>query len=184
LGNRAAILCRGRIIVGRPPDLDLEERISAVVTPSLEAMGYELVRVLLQGRQSLTLQVMAERSDRRPMSVDDCADISRALSALLDVEDPIAGAYTLEVSSPGIDRPLTRPQDYERFAGFEAKVETLQPEEGRKRFRGKLLGLDEQRRARLIVETGEIAIPLANIKSAKLVLTDELIAAAMQEQEH
>lgn len=172
------------MIVGRPPDLDLEERISALVAPSLEAMGYELVRVLLQGRQSLTLQIMAERIDRQPMNVDDCADISRALSALLDVEDPIAGAYTLEVSSPGIDRPLTRPQDFERYAGFEAKVETVQPVEGRKRFRGKVMGLGEQADLRLVVETGEVIIALANIKSAKLVLTDELIAAAMQEQEH
>lgn len=146
-------------------------------------MGYELVRVLLQGRQDLTLQIMAERSDRQPMTVDDCADISRAVSAILDVEDPISGAYTLEVSSPGIDRPLTRPQDFERFAGFDAKVETLQPVEGRKRFRGKVLGLDEQGQLRLVIETGEQAIPLAMIKTAKLVLTDELIAAAMKEQE-
>jgi ribosome maturation factor RimP len=164
-------------------DLDLEERISAMVAPSLEAMGYDLVRVLLQGRQNLTLQVMAERRDLQPMTVDDCADISRSLSALLDVEDPIAGGYTLEVSSPGIDRPLTRPQDYERFAGFEAKVETNQPVEGRKRFRGKVLGLDDHEQVRLASEAGELASPLAVVKSAKLVLTDELIAAVMKEQE-
>ncbi len=164
--------------------MDLEERISALVAPSLEAMGYDLVRVLLQGRQNLTLQIMAERRDRVPMTVDDCADISRALSALLDVEDPISGAYTLEVSSPGIDRPLTRPQDYERFAGFDAKLETVRPVEGRKRFRGKLLGLDVQGQVRLVVETAEVVIPLADVKNAKLVLTDELIAAATREQEH
>jgi ribosome maturation factor RimP len=163
--------------------LDVEERISALVAPPLEAMGYELVRVLLQGRSSLTLQIMAERHDRQPMTVDDCAEISRSLSALLDVEDPIAGAYTLEVSSPGIDRPLTRPQDFDRFAGFDAKVETAQPVEGRKRFRGQMLGLNDQGQVRLVVETGEIAIAQANIKSAKLVLTDALIAAAMKEQE-
>jgi ribosome maturation factor RimP len=180
----AAIRRDVKVFVGRPPDLDLVERISALVAPSLDAMGYELVRVLLQGRQSLTLQIMAERRDRRRMTVDDCADISRALSALLDVEDPIAGSYALEVSSPGIDRPLTRPQDYDRFAGFEAKVETNQPVEGRKRFRGKVLGLDEHAHLRLASETGELAIPLAAIKSAKLVLTDELIAAAMKEKEN
>lgn len=172
------------VVVGRPPDLDLEDRISAMVAPSLEAMGYELVRVLMQGRQNLTLQIMAERRDRQPMTVDDCADISRSISALLDVEDPIAGAYTLEVSSPGIDRPLTRPQDFERFAGFEAKVETKEPVEGRKRFRGRMMGLDEQSQVRLVVETQEIVVALTNIKSAKLVLTDELIAWATQEQEH
>ena len=163
--------------------MDLEDRISALVAPSLEAMGYELVRVLLQGRQNQTLQVMAERRDRQQMTVDDCAEISRTISALLDVEDPIAEAYTLEVSSPGIDRPLTRPQDFERFAGFEAKVETVQPVEGRKRFRGQVMGLDEESQVRLVVETGEIAIPLASIKSAKLVLTDALIAAATKAQE-
>lgn len=164
--------------------MDLEERISALVAPSLDAMGYELVRVLLQGRQNPTLQIMAERRDRAPMTVDDCADISRAMSALLDVEDPIAAAYTLEVSSPGIDRPLTRRQDYERFAGFEAKLETTRPVDGRKRFRGKVLGVDPDDRVQLMVETGEIFIPLGEVKSAKLVLTDELIAAAMKEQEH
>ncbi len=146
-------------------------------------MGYELVRVLLQGRQNLTLQVMAERRDRQPMTVDDCAEISRSISAILDVEDPIAEAYTLEVSSPGIDRPLTRPQDFDRFAGFEAKVETVQPVEGRKRFRGKVLGLDEKDQVRLVVETGEIAIAWASIKSAKLVLTESLLAAATKAQE-
>lgn len=163
--------------------METEDRISAMVAPSLDAMGYELVRVLLQGRSSLTLQIMVERRDRQPMTVDDCAEISRSLSAILDVEDPIAEAYTLEVSSPGIDRPLTRAQDFDRFAGFDAKVETVQPVEGRKRFRGQMLGLNDDGQVRLVVETGEVAIPLANIKSAKLVLTDALIAAAAKEQE-
>ncbi|PKU23331.1 ribosome maturation factor RimP [Telmatospirillum siberiense] len=163
--------------------MEIENRISAMVAPSLDAMGYELVRVLLQGRQNLTLQVMAERRDRQPMTVDDCAEISRSISAILDVEDPIAEAYTLEVSSPGIDRPLTRPQDFDRFAGFEAKVETVQPVEGRKRFRGQVMGMNDDSQVRLVVETGEIAIPLASIKSAKLVLTDALIAAATKAQE-
>jgi ribosome maturation factor RimP len=162
--------------------MDLEERVSALVAPSLDAMGYALVRVVLQGRQSLTLQIMAERLDDRPMSVDDCAEISRTLSALLDVEDPIADAYTLEVSSPGIDRPLTRPRDYERFAGFEAKVETHEPVEGRKRFRGRLLGLGADGRIRLQTETGEVTVSPDEVKAAKLVLTDELIAAATRQQ--
>ena len=158
--------------------MELAERIAALVAPSLEALGYDLVRVLLQGRQNLTLQIMAERRDLAPMTVDDCAGISRALSALLDVEDPIASGYTLEVSSPGIDRPLTRPGDYERFAGFDAKLETGRPLDGRKRFRGKVLGLaaggDE---VRLRLDDGEeLLVPLADVKSAKLILTDELIA--------
>lgn len=151
--------------------------------PSLEAMGYELVRIQLQGRQRLTLQVMAERRDRQPMTVEDCADISRSISALLDVDDPITGAYTLEVSSPGIDRPLVRPADFERFAGFEAKVDTARPVDGRKRFRGQLLGLAADGAVRLAAEGGEIALPFADIQRAKLVLTDALIAATMKGQE-
>ena len=152
--------------------------------PSLDAMGYELVRVQKTGTQRPTLQVMAERKDRRPMSVEDCADISRALSAILDVEDPIQGAYTLEVSSPGIDRPLTRPSDYQRFAGFEARVDTQRPIDGRKRFRGRLLGLGEDGLVRLRADEAEVAVPLADVARAKLVLTDDLIAAARKEQEH
>src|ERR1700733_12733059 len=107
--------------------MDLEHRIAEMIEPSLDGMGYELVRVLMQGRQNPVLQVMAERKDGAGMTVEDCADISRQISALLDVDDPIAGAYSLEVSSPGIDRPLTRPKDFEAYAGFEAKLETNEP---------------------------------------------------------
>ena len=164
--------------------MDLEERISALVAPSLDAMGYELVRVLLQGRQRQVLQIMAERSDRQPMTVDDCADISRSVSALLDVDDPISGAYSLEVSSPGIDRPLTRAQDFERFAGLEIKVDTLRPVDGRKRFRGRLLGIDADGQIKLALDASEeVLIPFSEVQRSKLVLTDELIAAAMSEQE-
>lgn len=163
--------------------MDRQDRIERLVVPSLEAMGYELVRIQMQGRQRPTLQVMAERRDRRPMTVEDCAEISRALSAILDVEDPIQGAYVLEVSSPGIDRPLVRPDDYARFAGFEARVETGQPVDGRKRFRGQLLGLDAAGNVRLAVETGEVSVPFAHIQRAKLVLTDALIAATTKGQE-
>jgi ribosome maturation factor RimP len=151
-------------------------QIERMIAPSLAAMGYDIVRVLLTGGQRPTLQVMAERTDGQDMSVDDCAEISRAVSALLDVEDPIAGAYTLEVSSPGIDRPLTRPADFQRFAGFEARVETRQPVEGRKRFRGRLLGLEGDS-IRIATPEGEAALPVDDILRAKLVLTDELIAA-------
>jgi len=164
--------------------MSIEDRISALIAPSLDAMGFELVRVLLQGQQNQTLQIMAERRDREPMTVEDCADISRSISALLDVEDPLPNAYSLEVSSPGIDRPLTRLQDYERFAGFEAKVEAQRPVDGRKRFRGVLKGLDQANNVRLEVETQEVLIPFADIHRAKLVLTDELIAAAQLEQDN
>lgn len=164
--------------------MDLQSRLESLIGPSLDAMDYELVRVQLQGRQRLTLQIMADRKDGAMMTVDDCAEISRSVSALLDVEDPISGAYTLEVSSPGIDRPLTRAKDFVNWAGFEAKMESCAPIEGRKRFRGRLLGLDEAgAHVRLEMETGEVAIPLADVRGAKLVLTDELIAATMNDQE-
>ena len=163
--------------------MDLQNRLEALIAPSLDAMGYELVRVQLQGKQRLTLQIMADRKDGVMMAVEDCADISRALSALLDVEDPISGAYSLEVSSPGIDRPLTRAKDFEQWAGFEAKLEAAQPIEGRKRFKGKLLGLDDGGNVRLAIETGEVAIPFADVRGAKLVLNDELIAATTKAQE-
>jgi len=123
------------------------------------------------------MQIMAERKDEAPMTVDDCADISRAVSAVLDVEDPIDEAYELEVSSPGIDRPLTRARDYDRYAGFEARVELKIAQEGQRRFKGKLLGLQDDK-VMLQVEGDTVALPLATIQKAKLVLTDDLIAAS------
>ncbi|WP_044564255.1 ribosome maturation factor RimP, partial [Azospirillum sp. B4] len=123
--------------------MDVQERIAGIIAPSVEAMGYDLVRVSLTGNARPTLQIMAERVDGAAMTVDDCAEISRAVSALLDVEDPIDVAYTLEVSSPGIDRPLTRPKDFERFAGFEVRVETSQPVDDRRRFIGMLKGIED-----------------------------------------
>lgn len=157
---------------------DLSRRIERLLAPSLEAMGFEIVRIQLTGGHSPTLQVMVERLDRRPMKVDDCASISRTASAILDVEDPFQGSYTLEVSSPGIDRPLVRPQDFERFAGFEIRVETSAPVDGRRRFRGKLLGM-EGGMVRIALEgMGTVALPYRSILKARLVLTDELLTAA------
>jgi len=151
--------------------------IAQMMEPSLTAMGFRLVRVVVTSGRRATLQVMAERLDDTPMTVDDCALISHSMSALLDVADPIAGAYTLEISSPGIDRPLVRPEDYDRFTGFEARIELNEPVGGRKRFRGRLLG----RAAgdiRLATEAGEARLPLAAVARAKLVITDDLIAAS------
>jgi ribosome maturation factor RimP len=156
--------------------LDKAATVERVIAPSLQAMGYEVVRVLFMGSHRPVLQVMIERTDRQALDVEDCADVSRAVSALLDVEDPIAGSYTLEVSSPGIDRPLIRPGDFERFAGFEAKLETRAPIDGRKRFRGRLMGLDGDR-VRIATAEGEALLPLGELQRAKLVLTDELIVA-------
>jgi ribosome maturation factor RimP len=155
------------------------DAIVPLIEPSLDAMGYRLVRVAFLGARRATLQIMAERRDDAPMTVDDCGEISRSVSAILDVADPIASAYMLEVSSPGIDRPLTRPEDYDRFAGFEAKIELGQPIDGRKRFRGRILGRapDANDHVRLVGEAGEVSLPLAAIAKAKLVITDDLLAA-------
>jgi ribosome maturation factor RimP len=161
--------------------VDANRQVAELIEPTLSDMGFELVRVLLHGGQRPVLQVMAERADRAPMSVEHCAEISRAISAVLDVADPIAGAYRLEVTSPGLDRPLTRRADFERFRGFEARVETELPIAGQRRFRGRLLGVvDDQ--LRLQLAEGEQAIPCAGIKKAKLILTDELLAAAAEQR--
>jgi len=155
----------------------LESRLAGIVTPTLEAMGYELVRVAVLGRDRPTVQVMADRADGSQITVADCEAISRQLGAVLDVEDPIPGAWSLEVSSAGIDRPLTRAKDWNRFAGHLARAETAVPVGGRRRFAGVALGADDAG-ARLRLEDGsEVTLPLTAIRRAKLVLTDALIAA-------
>jgi ribosome maturation factor RimP len=151
-------------------------RIETLIGPSLEAMGYRLVRIAVTGGRRAALQIMAERVDEKPMGVADCAEITHTVSALLDVADPIEHAYDLEVSSPGIDRPLVRREDYERFQGFEAKLELATPIQGRRRFRGRLLGFEADR-VRLSLGAEIVELPLAAIQRAKLVLTDELLAA-------
>ncbi|HJS31159.1 MAG TPA: ribosome maturation factor RimP [Alphaproteobacteria bacterium] len=157
--------------------MERERRFEELIEPTLNAMGYELVRVVVSGRHRPQLQVMAERRDGRPMTVEDCAEISRALSAKLDVEDPIAGPYTLEVSSPGIDRPLVRPADFARFAGHVARVEMKAPFGGRRRFTGSIVAASEAS-VTMTIDEGEVELPLSGVARAKLVLTDELIAAA------
>ena len=162
-------------------DVSALERIERTIAPSVEAMGYEIVRVRLSGGHRQTLQVMAERRDGQAMSVDDCVELSRAISAFLDVEDPLPGSYLLEVSSPGLDRPLVRRQHFERFAGHEARFELTRPLEGRRRFRGRLIGVEGED-VRVVVEGQEVKLPLEAISSAKLVLTDELLAAAQRRE--
>ncbi len=158
----------------------LETRLAAIVSPTLEGMGYELVRVMLIGRDRPTVQVMADRADGAPIAVADCEAISHALGAVLDVANLIPGAWTLEVSSAGIDRPLTRLKDWNRFAGHLARAESVAPIDGRRRFSGIVLGADEHV-ARLRLDDGtEVVLPLHEIRRAKLVLTDELIAATAQ----
>ena len=156
---------------------ELEGRIAAIVGPALAGMGYDLVRVAVLGRDRPTVQIMADRNDGSAITIEDCETISHALNPLLDVEDPIPGAWTLEISSAGIDRPLARPKDWNRFAGHLARAEVGVPIEGRRRFSGIVLGADE-RFARMRLEDGaEIALPFDDLRRARLVLTDELIAA-------
>lgn len=160
-----------------PGHLGLESRIAAAILPTLEGLGYELVRVLVLGRERPTVQIMADRADGALINVSDCETITHAVGTVLDVDDPLPGAWTLEVSSAGIDRPLTRVKDWVRFAGHLARVEMQAPVDGRRRFNGIILGADEGA-ARLRLEDGtEIALPLADLRRAKLVLTDALIAA-------
>jgi len=144
-------------------------------------MGYRIVRVAFTGGRRATLQVMAERADDAAMTVADCTGVSHAVSALLDVADPIASSYMLEVSSPGIDRPLVRREDYERFAGFEAKLELSQPHDGRRRFRGRILGLEGDG-VKLDVDGQPVVLPLPAIARAKLVLSDALMSATNRHQ--
>jgi ribosome maturation factor RimP len=159
--------------------VSVTQRIEAIIEPTLADLGFEIVRVQLSGDHNPRLQIMAEPVDERDMTVDDCADISRAVSALLDVEDPISGAYTLEVSSPGLDRPLVRLDHFRRFAGFEARVELsdAQGDDGRKRFKGRLTGVEGEN-VLLDVDGETKVIPFDAIHRAKLIMTDELLAAA------
>jgi ribosome maturation factor RimP len=164
----------------------LSARVAAIAEPVIEALGYRLVRVKVSGADGCTVQVMAERPDGG-MSVEDCEAVSRALSPVLDVQDPIERAYRLEVSSPGIDRPLVRKSDFDRYAGHLAKIEMEVPIEGRKRFRGKLSGTEGEaaRLTRDDTEAGEAAdvlLPIHEMSEAKLVLTDELVTLALRRE--
>jgi ribosome maturation factor RimP len=155
----------------------IDRRLAAIVTPTIEGLGYELVRLRLMGGKRATLQIMAERPEGG-IEVDDCAKISRAVSAVLDVEDPISGEYVLEVSSPGIDRPLTRLKDFERYEGYEAKLETEELIDGRRRFKGILAGVED---GEVLIEIpeGTIGLQFDWLTDAKLVLTDALIAESL-----
>lgn len=160
-----------------PTHTSLEAKLAAVIAPRLEAMGFELVRVAVLGRDRPTVQIMADRADGSQISVDDCEQISHDVGAAIDVDDPLPAAWTLEVSSAGIDRPLTRAKDWNRFAGHQARVDTFLAQNGRRRFSGVVLGADELT-ARLRLDDGsEASFRLADVRRAKLVLTDALIAA-------
>lgn len=162
----------------------LGARVAAVVEPVLESLGFRLVRIHISGAAGATVQVMAERPDGS-MSIEDCEEVSRALSPVLDVNDPIDRAYRLEISSPGIDRPLVRRGDFDRYAGHVARIEMAAPSHGRKRFRGTLLGTEggAARLRRDQIAEGEeqdVLLPIEEMAEARLVLTDALVAESLR----
>lgn len=162
----------------------IEARIASIIEPEIEDLGYRLVRVKMTAVNGSTLQIMAERSDGT-MNVEGCEEISRAISPVLDIEDPVNHAYHLEVSSPGIDRPLVRRSDFNDWSGYIAKLETLQMIKGRKRYKGVIIGIDGdeitfRREDPSADESPEFVIPITEIKDAKLVMTDDLITEALR----
>lgn len=158
----------------------IDRRLAEIIRPTVEGMGFGLVRIRLMSgaKDHKTVQIMAERPDGT-MNVDDCAELSRALSAVLDVEDPIESAYSLEISSPGIDRPLTTPESFDRWAGWNAKIETAEAIDGRRRFKGVIEGFEDGE-VLLKIQEGIIGLSLEMISEAKLILTDELIAESLK----
>ena len=158
----------------------IDRRLAEIITPVIEDLGYELVRVRLMSGKETTLQIMADKPDGG-IEVDDCAAISTAVSATLNVEDPILDAYTLEVSSPGIDRPLTRLKDFDMFEGYEAKLETDELIDGRRRFKGVLAGIEDDE-VLINVAEGTIGLKFEWLSDAKLVLTDELIKEMLRQR--
>jgi ribosome maturation factor RimP len=161
----------------------LAAEVAAVAEPLIEGLGFRIVRVEISGRDGQTVQVMAERPDGT-LTIEDCEAISRDLSALLDTFDPVSGSYRLEVSSPGIDRPLVRPSDFADWHGYEARLELFEAVSGRKRWRGELLGIEDGE-VRMEVEIEGmgrqvVGFPLALVENAKLILTDELVREALR----
>jgi ribosome maturation factor RimP len=178
--NMAAEMAEPRLIT----EQGLAARVAAIASPVLGALGLRLVRVRISGTAGCTVQIMAERPDGS-MPIEDCEAASRALSPVFDAEDPIDREYRLEISSPGIDRPLVRRSDFERAAGHEAKIEMAIAHEGRKRFRGRLTGVEGEmallcRRDAAEGEAADVALPIADMVEARLVLTDALITESLR----
>ncbi|MCB2129108.1 MAG: ribosome maturation factor RimP [Rhodobacteraceae bacterium] len=158
----------------------IDRRLAEIVAPTIEGLGFELVRIRLMGGVYKTLQIMADRPEGG-IDVDDCGKISVAVSAVLDVEDPIEDQYTLEVSSPGIDRPLTRLKDFDAWKGYEARIETAEMIDGRKRFKGLLAGTEGEE-VLVEIDEGTIGLQFDWLADAKLVLTDELITEMLRQK--
>lgn len=158
----------------------IDRRMAEIITPVIEDLGFELVRVRLMSGKTTILQIMADKPVGG-IEVDDCAVISQAVSAILDVEDPILDEYTLEVSSPGIDRPLTRLKDFEAFEGYEVKLETADLIDGRRRFKGELAGVEDEE-VLINIEEGTVGLRFEWLSDAKLVLTDDLISEMLRQR--
>ena len=174
--SRDEILSEPRLVT----ETGLSARVATLAAPVLESLGFRLVRVRVSGSAGCTVQIMAERPDGS-MLIEDCEDASRALSPVLDAADPVESAYRLEISSPGIDRPLVRRSDFERYAGHVMKVELAMPRDGRKRFRGILIGAEGDAARIRSEETGEeTLLPIDEMSEARLVLTDALIAESLR----
>ncbi len=182
----AAVRKGRRFLISKGPALKastpLEERIADLIEPAAGDLGYTLVRVRVSGMRRKTLQIMAERVSDGGMGVGDCEALSRAISPILEVSDPIPGEYDLEVSSPGIDRPLVRLEDFVRFAGHEAKFETAAMVDGRRRFRGPIIGIDGKDVV-FTMEGVERRLPFSALSDARLVLTDKLIEEDLKRAE-
>ena len=155
--------------------MQMKHHLQDLLEPVIEKLGYEAVRIMTIGQKNQTLQIMIDTLDGRDITVDDCATVSRAVSEVLDEKDPIDDRYNLEVSSPGLDRPLTKPAHFARFAGYEARIETSAEVAGRKRFKGVISAVDAENNVSLIMDGENYLIPFADISKAKLVLTDELL---------
>lgn len=152
-----------------------------LLEPVIDGLGFDLVRILTIGQANPTLQIMIERKDRKDIVVEDCARASRAISEVLDEKDPIKDRYSLEVSSPGLDRPLVTLEHFQRFAGYEAKLETSVEVEKRKRFKGKILSVDDKNDIHFEMDGAEYVIPYENVAKAKLIITDEMLKAYEQD---
>ena len=179
-GRGPVFLCLEKMINELIAKSAVEKKLSEIINPVISDMGFELVRLRLISSKDITLQIMAARPNGF-INVDECAELSTAISALLDVEDPIIDAYNLEVSSPGIDRPLTRMKDFEEFEGYDARLETVELIGGRKRFKGTLAGTNGSE-IMINVDEGTIGLEFEWLAEAKLILTDELIKEMLKQR--
>lgn len=174
-GESSAAFCLPREPLLRATN-PVEERVIALIEPTASGLGYRIVRVRVSGNRRKRLQIMAERVSDGQMGIDDCGRLSRALSPVFDLEDPIPGGeYDLEISSPGIDRPLMRIEDFERFVGFDAKIETAEMSDGQRRFKGVIKAVDGDE-ITLATDQGDAKLKFSGLSDARLVLTDKLIA--------